>query len=183
MQDVRDRRSMIEKIDNFNSIRLIPEMNFTCAGTTKKVTVVGKRQNNMREPMKLQIWRLENSTAVDGRARYQRVENIDLTFNICSDTNVSEIMINRRNISIYGCILRESVQVSVEPEDIIGIELPPEQRANFKLYSATGSGLTNYIFKPKPDYQSSTIDLSNRTIETTVLPLVRIEVKPSRTGE
>ena len=97
---------------------------------------------------------------------------------------MNKIIINPRcNISIYGCILRESVQVSVEPGDIIGIELPPEQRANFKLYSVTETGLTNYIFKPRPDYQSSTIDLSNRTIETTVLPLVRVEVKPSRTGE
>ena len=183
-QDVQDQ--MTEKINHFNSTicRLISEMNFACRGTITRVTVAGKQQNMSCgdatcEPMKLQIWRLENSTVVD--RGYQRVGNINLTFNItinCSTDN---------NISIYECILNQNEQVSVEPGDILGIELP--QKANFKLYSLTESGLTNYIFECKPDSQQSTgtIDLSNRTWsnETTVRPLVsvHVEMKPSRPSE
>ena len=176
LQDVQD-----QKINHFNSTRLIPDMNFTCCGTMTKVTVAGKQQNMSCgdatcEPMKLQIWRLENST-VEGR--YQRVGNINLTFNITMTHSTD----NNNVISTYECILNKSVQVLVKPGDILGIELPPERKANFKLYSLTESGLTNYIFERTPDSQQSTIDLSNRMNETTVLPLVsvHVEVKPSST--
>ena len=186
VQDVKGLR--IKKIINFNSIRLIPEMNFTCRSTIVKVIVAGRPQNGglqnnmMRKPMKLQIWRLENPTIVDGR--YQRAENINLMFNICREINVNEIRINLyNNISIYECILKKNVQVSVEPGDIIGIELPPEPIANFELYSVTESGLTNYIFERTRDHRSFIIDLCNRTIEATVLPLVRVEVNPPRSSE
>ena len=181
---------MIEKIDNFNSARLIPEMNFTCRGTTMKVIVAGKPQNgrppnNMtRRPIKLQIWRLENSTIVE-HGRYRRVNNIDLTPNICRG-NMNEIR-TFGGINVYSCTLKSSAQISVEPGDILGIELPPKPRANLELYSVTESGLTNYIFERASACQSCIIDLFNRsrTIETTVhvLPLVRVEVKPSRIGE
>ena len=186
VQDVKGLR--IKKIINFNSIRLIPEMNFTCRSTIVTVIVAGRPQsgglqnNMMRKPMKLQIWRLENPTIVDGR--YQRAENINLMFNICSEINVNEIRINLyNNISIYECILKKNVQVSVEPGDIIGIELPPEPIANFGLYSVTESGLTNYIFERTRDRRSFIVDLCNRTIEATVLPLVRVEVNPPRSSE
>ena len=151
-----------------------------------KVIVAGKPQNGrlpnnmMRKPIKLQIWRLrENSTVVE-HGRYHRVNSIDLTPSICCN-NMNEI---RRigSISIYNCTLKSSARTSVGPGDIIGMDLPSERRTNFVLYSVTESGLTNFIFERTRDRQSPTIDLSNRTNETTVLPLVRVEVKP-RTGE
>ena len=103
LQDVQD-----QKINHFNSTRLIPEMNFTCSGTMTKVTVAGKQQDIMTcgdptcEPMKLQIWRLENST-VDG-AGYQRVGSINLTFNVTmthstdnNNTRCTHSVINSRS--------------------------------------------------------------------------------------
>ena len=155
-----------------------------------KVIVAGKPQNgrppnNMtRRPIKLQIWRLENSTIVE-HGRYRRVNNIDLTPNICRG-NMNEIR-TFGGINVYSCTLKSSAQISVEPGDILGIELPPKPRVNLELYSVTESGLTNYIFERASACQSCIIDLFNRsrTIETTVhvLPLIRIEVKPSRIGK
>ena len=153
-----------------------------------KVIVAGKPQNGrlpnnmMRRPIELQIWRLENSTVVE-HGRYHRVNSISLLPGICRDNMFENRTIG--SISVYNCTLKSDAQILVEPGDIIGIDLPPKQRANFELYSVTESGLTNFIFERIRDRQSCIIDLSSRTwsIETTVLPLVRVEVKPSRTGE
>ena len=180
VQDVV-QNEMVDKINNFNSTRLIPDMNFTCNGTIKKVTVTGIKQDGDRRPMrnmKLQIWRLETATEW---GRYHRNYSIELPSS-CKMNMLKVIMMFDR-IGIYECTLRSNLQMSVKPGDILGIELPPKPNANLQLYSVTDSGLTNYIFeRARGDLQSSTIDLCNKTNETTTLPLVRVEVKPSRPG-
>ena len=152
-------------------------MNFTCSGTIKKVTVTGKKlDDSQRKPIKLQIWRLENATEW---GRYHRINNIELLSSICRMDMLKKIMMFPRvGINEYECTLKNR-QMSVKPGDILGIELPPKPKTNFELYSVTESRLTNFIFERAREFEprSYTIDLCNRTSETTALPLVRVEVE------
>ena len=173
MQGVQGQ--MIDGIRDFNSVRLIPDMNFTCNGTLVEVTVVGRRRNNTedsRRYVRLQIWRSENTTKHG--IRYYRVQNISLLPGIC------ERMGMLRNIPRYLCTLRKDMQTLVEPGDILGIELPPKRDANFEIYSVTESRLTNYIFKR--DRSSTIFDLCKRIKETSSLPLIRIKINSSYPG-
>ena len=151
------------------------------------VTVTGMlKRGDQRKPIKLQTWRPENATEY---GRYHQVNSIELPSNVCKMDKLKKMMFQQTDIqfSEYVCALKNDVQMLVEPGDILGLEIPTKPNANFELYSLTESGLTNYIFERTRDLQLSTIDLCNRTNETTVtvLPLVRVTVKvnPSRTGE
>lgn len=119
---------------------------------------------------------------------YRKVNSIELPSNVCRKNKLKKIMMFRHNgirFNEHECTLKNEVQMLVEPGDILGLEIPTKPNANFELYSLTESGLTNYIFERKHDLQLSTIDLCNRTNETTVLPLIRVtvEVNPLQTGE
>lgn len=175
MRDVKGQ--MIDGIDDFNSVRLIPDMNFTCSGTIEKVTVAGIRHKDNQTPVRLQIWRPENTLTEDG-IRYRRVKNIELSSSICKMFKMTRMLrdINNNTIPVYECTLKKNMQILVEPGDILGIGLPPERKANFELYSVTESRLTNYVFERG---LGSTV-LPNRVSETTVhwLPLIRMKVDP-----
>ena len=160
-------------------------MNFTCSGVIKMVTVTGVlKQGGQRKPIKLQTWRPENANEY---GRYHQVNSIELPSNVCKMDKLKKMMFRQTDIqfSEYVCTLKNEVQMLVEPGDILGLEIPTKPNANFELYSLTESGLTNYIFERTRDLQLSTIDLCNRTNETTVLPLIRVtvEVNPLQTGE
>ena len=179
MQDIQGQT--IDGIRDFNSttVRLIPDMNFTCSGTIERVIVAGIRRKDNQTPMRLQIWRPENTLTEDG-IRYHRVKNIALSSSICKMFKTIRMLrdINNSTIMVYECTLKKNIQILVEPGDILGIGLPPERKANFELYSVTESRLTSYIFERGHD----SIHLSNRTSETTVQPLIRVEVDQSGSG-
>ena len=162
----------IDDVD-FNSIWLIPDMNFTCSGTIVRVTVAGIRRNGKPRPVRLQIWRPENTTE-DG-ITYHRVKKIALSSSIgfCSCENL-------HILSRCACTLNKSMQIPVEPGDIVGVELPHRHNANFELYTITESQLTSYIFKY--DRSSTIFDLCKRTKETTSQPLIRIKINSSDPG-
>ena len=156
---------MVGEIDNFefNSIWLIPEMNFTCSGTMKKVTVVGMIRKG-KNPLQLQIWKPENTIG------YRRVNNIILLPNICKsligirhDDDVPEV---------YECKL--NIEVLVESGDILGIAVPHKRNVIFEL-SIAESQLTSYIFEG--GQSTTTLDLSKRTKETNSQPLIGLEIK------
>ena len=141
---------------------LIPGMNFTCKGKIQRVTVGGmmRHGNNRNQRMKLRIWK-ENATEP---GIYHKSEKV-LASNICN--------YNRQSRQ-YICQSTDGMQdlVSVEPGDILGIELPSRDTADFELHSVSAPGLTNYIFKGTS--LPSTIDLRDRIDETKVQPLIII---------
>ena len=165
-----NQRQMVRRIGNFNTIRLIPEMNFTCNGTVEKVMVAGKIQKGSnRIPMQLQIWRPENNIT----EQYRRVNNISLSPMSDSLNSIGKLRIIDDVIPVYECKL--NMKVLVEPGDILGIELPHRRNTGFELYSITESQLTNYIFKH--GQSNTTLDLSKSDKETTSQPLIRLEIK------
>ena len=129
---------------------LIPGMKFTCNANITRVRVGGvMRSGNQR--MKLRIWKQHSLTP----RIYRKSEDIiDLApDNACILCNYN----NRR----YTCLLMGENQISVEPGDILGIELPPREDADFVLHSFPAPGLMNYIFEGTN--LSSTVWLRNRS--------------------
>ena len=133
-------------------VRLIPGMNFTCNGTITGMTVVGEKQSNGGQRMKLSVWR-ENESGF-----YCKAEEFFLSPDKCNKVeNYSKV---------FNCQLPVNMKVSVGPGDILGIELPHQNLANFELYSVPESGLTNYIFYGRNHNFFHAIDLSMHTGRT-----------------
>lgn len=89
---------------------------------------------------KVQIWR-ENQT------------HSGLFFKPCSDiplvANTSVCARHRINGSIFRCTLNEPFQVFVQPEDILGLQLPPMNDVDLDIKFATSKGpyAWSYIFE------------------------------------
>jgi hypothetical protein len=66
------------------------------------------------------------------------------------------------------CILNKEYQVSVEPGDILGLEIPPTEDDDFDIFFTMG-GPTNYIFNTR---LNSTIDLSENSETVAQLPQI-----------
>ena len=130
-------------------VRLIPGMNFTCNGTITGMTVVGEKRSNGSQRMKLNVWREDES------GFFYKAEEFSLSPDICRKfENYNKV---------FNCQLSVKMRVSVGPGDILGIELPRQNVANFELYSVPESGLTNYIFYGRKHNFSHAIDLSTHT--------------------
>ena len=149
----------------FNRIRFIPGMNFTCRGRITGVTVAGELRDGS-QGMKLHIWEKDGNESGIYQSSGHKVL---LSPDMCEYDNSTKI---------FDCRIPRMMQISVEPGDILGIELPRRNDADFELYSVSEPdlepGLTNYIFKRN---LPSTVDLCNRINENPSLqPLIRIKV-------
>ena len=156
------RRGQISTIET----RLIPSMRFTCSGTIVALIITGRRQINGTQDPKLQIWR-ENKAAQCGS--YQKlVPEIILHGTSCS--NITHIVPGR----VFHCALEQSFHVSVQFGDILGIELPPTNDANFDLYFTDG-GPVNYIFQRQ---LSSTVNAITKSSVAKEQPQITFDIIP-----
>ena len=155
--------------DNGNRFRtrVIPEMSFTCHGTVTHWRAAGefRTQGNAMINSVLSIWRERSSE----RGTYNRVGEVEL--GTCGNQVPAPSVTN-----VYECTLPQSERVSVQPGDIVGIELPPENDANFQLYfDSTNSGPANSVF----DSHDSTFSLSQASSNITQdQPQVSLTVEP-----
>ena len=128
---------------------LIPDMNFTYNATIAGFIVAGRMLN--REPYsKIQIWR-QNSSQFGVYYRIQPdidIVNIDI---VC----VSAIRVVN---NVHSCILNDEYQVSVQPGDILGLELPQTNQDDDSEIFFTSGGPKNYIFESK---MTSPIELND----------------------
>jgi hypothetical protein len=157
--------------DNFNTITLIPEMNFTCNGTIEKVIVAGKRQEGSN-PVQLQIWRTDS----ENTTYYCRDKSIVTVLSPSVCKMIGKLRDINNDAILVECTLKDLVLV--EPGDILGIDIP-EHNVNFELYSITESRLTSYIFKRD---NATTVNLSEITEKTISQPLISVEMKNSKPG-
>jgi hypothetical protein len=145
-------------------------MKFTCNGTITNVTVGGMMRSGKNQKMKLllRIWK-ENATEP---GIYHKSEGtIVLALN-------NMTLCNKQNKQ-YICQLMGRKQVSVEPGDILGIEVPPSDAADFGLHSVSVPGpMTNYIFKGTN--LPSTVNLCKRINEIEVRPLIMFGINRTR---
>ena len=153
----------------FDSMRLIPDMKFTCNGTIVGVKMAGSlaggppdgRQGRNFKNMLLQIWRKGTNNY------YDEVGDISLP-SMC-DGRLEEC----RMPNCYECTVKRRSRVNVEPEDILGLTLPPKDRVRFVL-SFKRSMVSNLIFERNPP--STTVNLSNHIDETAVQPLIIVDI-------
>ena len=145
---------------------LIPEMNFTCNASIVGFIVTVTGQSFYRSPYsKIQIWRNQTST-------YYRVgSGISMNFR-----NSGPCVATSRSYEgrLLWCILRDTLQISIQPGDILGIELPAIARArNHAEIFFTRGGPINYVFEHQIS-SSSNVDLSSHGISSKVKQLPQI---------
>ena len=142
--------------------RLFPDLGFGCSGTVVRMIVAVMNRRGQQSP-KIQIWR---ETKNHSGEYYKPGPDIQVT-----DDN-SVCIRHRRSGGIFQCLLNEIFQVSVQPGDILGLELPSQNDDDFGIYFQTGDPL-NYIFEVK---LNSTINISEAAHQSNGLPQINLVV-------
>ena len=145
--------------------RIIPDMMFTCTGTVVKWRAAGIYDGRSVNAM-LDIWRERSSVS----GTYDKVAIIEL--GTCGSGVEATQVTGFSNV--YECTLPESMRVSVQPGDIVGIEIARQRDYNFRLYfDDTNSGPTNYVFNG----QFSTVTLSQSASTSQDQPQISLTVE------
>ena len=149
--------------------RIIPEMSFTCRGTVTHWRAAGEfrdRGRARRNPV-LSIWRERSSE----RMIYDRVGGIEL--GICGSGVQAPLVMGMSNV--YECTLPQGERVTVQPGDIVGIQLPAANRVIFRLhFNDATTGPTNYVF----NNHNSAFSLSKASSMTPDQPQISLTVEP-----
>jgi hypothetical protein len=123
-------------------------------------------RNGQQSP-KIQIWR-PNDTQLQN-IYYKTGREIPIV-NIGS----SEVCLRRErnNGGVFRCTLNDAYQVSVQPGDILGLELPPEIDDDFDIIF-TEQGPENYVFEGS---LTSPANLSEASTVTNHMPQINFTV-------
>ena len=131
---------------------LIPDMNFTCNASIVGFIVAGL--NFHRSPYStIQIWR--NNHAQNS---YFNVHNISMNLANGNPICRASWTVQQQGILLSWCILHSNIQFSVQPGDIIGLELPAT-RSDREIFFTRGGPVT-YTFEGQLN-STSTVNLSN----------------------
>ena len=103
--------------------RLFPDLRFGCSGKIVRFTVAVLNIKGQQSP-RIQI-RRPNHTQPD---IYYK---LGLDIPIVDKSDVTVCLRKRTDDQVFRCILNEEFQVSVQPGDILGLELPLENDVNF----------------------------------------------------
>lgn len=160
------------------STRLIPEMNFTCNGVIVGYTVAGNSEIPGAGAM-IQVWR-ENSSQPG--VYYNISGGIEINGAWCITGGRTE-MYTEEEVQFHCDLItnkttNKNITLSVQPEDILGLELPPNSGLAFARVT---KGPTNYVFHDQSSV-SSPIALSSQFLSNsmTILPQVTLEIKSGR---
>ncbi len=154
------------------STRLIPDMRFVCNGTISGYTVALRRiQKRGQQHPRIQVWR-RNET----HCAYHKIGSgipIDASMCIAGLTEVVD--------DVFDCDLLEGAGTSVQPGDILGLELPPKNNDSGVIsFVDITKGPIKYVFEQQLD--SPTAMLFNSTSIDQELPLItlRLEVESGK---
>ena len=140
---------------------LIPDMNFTCNQTIVALTVVVIiHLRGVQNPM-IQIWR-------ENRSQPGNYYKIECPIPVTSSTVVCPDGVSAVADRTYFCILSREYQISVQPGDILGLEIPSTINADTDLLFTRG-GPINYVFDSR---LNSTVDLSESNTTVQRLPQI-----------
>ncbi len=146
--------------------RIIPDMNFTCTGTVTRWRAAGlfETAGRRRTDAMLGIWREISANP----GTYERISEIPL--GTCGQLLAPSIG------DIYECVLRDHniMRVTVQPGDVIGIEIAANRDYRFRLYFTDNRGPTNYQF----DGKVSTATLSQVSLTVQDQPQISLTVEP-----
>ena len=154
-----------------NQTLLIPDMNFTCSGKFAAITYSGiDRGNDEEMDPKIQLWR--GNFSQPGAYR-----KIGASISVHSHGNESSAVCADGAIQIssrtYLCILNEPFQVSVQPGDIFGLEIPSTDDDDFEILFTDGEP-KNYNFSLQQD-NKVTLQLENAS-QVQQLPQISVSI-------
>ena len=114
-------------------------MNFTCNGTLAGFTFAGINRREGHQDLKIQIWR-ENVSKRDGYHKIGHAISVNISEEdiVCADSLIRP----KKGIKILWCILNENFRLSIQPRDILGLELPPTHDNDFDIFFTRGRGWT-----------------------------------------
>ena len=135
--------------------RLLLSMNFTCHGTIIGWTASGRAREGTQYPQ-LQVWRANSSQEQDIYYKPGQDIQVDTEGSACETiTNTCD--------QIFQCNLTASNQVSVQPGDILGVELPLTLNSGFDLFFVSIPGTQNHlIFRQQ---LSTTVNAAHNLIQ------------------
>ena len=153
--------------------RLLFSVNFTCYGTIVGWIVTGKRVQGRTQYPELQVWRADPSRGLD----YYYKPGQDIPVN--PDGSACDI-VTKTCGQIFQCRLRADYQVSVQPGDILGVELPQVTVSGFHLYfisiSIPEKTQDHYIYRRQ--LQSSVHTSSYSLRQSSDQLLISVEIEP-----
>lgn len=145
-------------------------MNFTCHGTIVGWTASGRTRGGTGYP-ELQVWRANPSRGQDFYYKPGQDIRVDAEGSGCE-------IITELCSQIFQCRLTVANQVSVQPGDILGVELPPTLQSGFELFFVSNPGTQDhFIFRQQ---LSSTVYASHHSIrQLDDQLLISVEIDPS----
>ena len=153
-----------ERLESINMATtvLLPNLTFGCNGTIVRLTIAvahnyyDSKQQKQLAP-KIQIWK-------ETQNFYKSGPEIPISNSSCANLTLNE--------GIVQCTLNEAARVSVQPGDILGVEIPPvaADHNGYKILFNTSSESTAHIFRQRQP--SSTLNLSEADDITSHLPQI-----------
>ena len=146
-------------------------MNFTCHGTIVGWTVTGEKVQGKTQYPELQVWRADLSQGSD----YYYKPGADISVNPEGPVSPCEI-VTQTCRQIFQCRLRADSQVSVQPGDILGVELPQTPNSSFHLYFISIPGTQDhYIYQQQLPSSVHTSSPDVRQLDDQLLISLEIE--------
>ena len=154
---------------------LIPEMNFTCSQRILAFYFGGiNRQGGGQQDPMIQIWR-ENCFMPGNYYKIERPIPVNISDIVCADGLPPTNPPSQRS---FLCVLNKDYQVSVEPGDILGLEIPSTDDDDFDIWFTRGGPL-NYIFDTE---LNSNVKLSENSMTEAQLPQISFEFTSGTKG-
>ena len=142
-------------------------MRFACNGTIVGLTVTGMDRDTGPQDPKIQVWRENKSQC----GSYQKLASEIIVHR--SSCNSVTLLSSVMPAQIFYCVLKQKCQVSVQYGDVLGIELPPINDADFDFYFTDG-GPINYVFQQQ---LSNEIDMNiNRPLMVEEQPQITLNI-------
>ena len=156
---------------------IVPEMSFTCSGMVTHWRAAGEFSDagNADTNSVVIVWRETSSNS----GTYARVRHVEL--GKCGGENRAPLVMGTSDV--YECTLLQSERVSVQPGDIVGMELSSASRALFRLYfnSTNNCEPTNYVFN-RHDYTFSLSEASSTRQDQPQISLTVVPDMPKTTS-
>ena len=167
------------------TLRLIPNMSFTCNGTIVGFTVAGRRRVDCPDYPTIQIWRQQNTSQLSTYYITNSSDSIAIDERVCGKSAIvfPQESSDTEDNQVWQCNLCAANQVPVQAGDVLGLLLPPRMNASFHLSIAgvNSKGPTNYVFESRELISHPTVNLCDAMSENNQLPQIALDVVPGNT--
>ena len=162
------------------TLRLIPDMSFTCNGTIVGFTVAGRRRDDRSDDPIIQIWRPQNTSQLSAYYITNSSDSITIDERVCAESSIVFWSNGDPRNQVWQCNLTDANRVPVQAGDVLGLLLSPRMNASFNLSIAgvSSKGPTNYVFESQELISDPTVNLHNATFENNQLPQIAVDVVP-----